>query len=393
MICLEAQYFNLNRILLQATALWPFQQSKLVQFQFITMLTILITAIIYQITAFITSRITSKLILEVLSCTVFFTVLLVHYSSFRINMTSVKSLMEQLHYACKKLTDKNEVAMMQKYGWDAKRYTTALVVLFLSGIPVFLGSQIAISSPDVASSINGSQSRRLRIVTEYFIDQEKCFYLILLHMNAAFFIGILSFIAMGTLVITYLQHICGMFRIACYRIEHAIEINIPKNTNLTRESSISKKLICGINIHREAMKLSERLISKFDTTYFCLTIFTVIALSLNLFQIFQTIASEDSITNVSVPTVSVIALAFYMFFANFFGQNIMDHNNEVYAAAYNIQWYMCPVHIQRLILLLIQRRSKEFHLICGGLFIASFECFATLAKATMSYFTLIYSAR
>jgi len=40
-----------------------------------------------------------------------------------------------------------------------------------------------------------------------------------------------------------------------YRIEHAIEINIPKNTNLTKESSISKKLICGINIHREAMKL------------------------------------------------------------------------------------------------------------------------------------------
>jgi hypothetical protein len=39
---------------------------------------------------------------------------------------------------------------------------------------------------------------------------------------------------------------------------------------------------------------------------------------------------------------------------------------------------MCPVHIQRLILLLIQRRSKEFHLTCGGLFIASFECFATV---------------
>jgi hypothetical protein len=34
--------------------------------------------------------------------------------------------MEQLHYACKKLTDKNEIAMIQKYGWDAKRYTTAL---------------------------------------------------------------------------------------------------------------------------------------------------------------------------------------------------------------------------------------------------------------------------
>jgi len=82
---------------------------------------------------------------------------------------------------------------------------------------------------------------------------------------------------------------------------------------------------------------------------------------------------------------------------------------------------MCPLHVQRLIVLLLQRRAKEFQLTCGGLFIASFECFATvnnnkrskkyitleitnsavknyfqtlqLAKATMSYFTLIHSTR
>jgi len=92
------------------------------------------------------------------------------------------------------------------------------VVLFLSEASVFFGSQIAISS-DVASSINGSRSRELWIVTEYFIDEEKFFYLILLHMNAAFFIGILSLIAIGTFMIAYVQHTCGMFRIAWYELE------------------------------------------------------------------------------------------------------------------------------------------------------------------------------
>ncbi|EZA46607.1 hypothetical protein X777_04208, partial [Ooceraea biroi] len=48
MICLEAQYFNLNRILLQSTALWPFQQSKLVQLQFILISTVLMAAIFCQ---------------------------------------------------------------------------------------------------------------------------------------------------------------------------------------------------------------------------------------------------------------------------------------------------------------------------------------------------------
>jgi len=37
-------------------------------------------------------------------------------------------------------------------------------------------------------------------------------------MNAAIFIGILTFLAMGTLLIAYVQHICGMFKIAWYGI-------------------------------------------------------------------------------------------------------------------------------------------------------------------------------
>jgi hypothetical protein len=65
MICLEAQYFNLNRILLQATALWPFQQSKIVQFQFITILTILVTAIICQVKITFTLLSTGKYVINI----------------------------------------------------------------------------------------------------------------------------------------------------------------------------------------------------------------------------------------------------------------------------------------------------------------------------------------
>jgi len=35
--------------------------------------------------------------------------------------------MKQLHYACAELKDKNEIAIVYKYGYDAKRYTTILI--------------------------------------------------------------------------------------------------------------------------------------------------------------------------------------------------------------------------------------------------------------------------
>ncbi|XP_018361729.1 PREDICTED: uncharacterized protein LOC108760343 [Trachymyrmex cornetzi] len=82
-----------------------------------------------------------------------------------------------------------------------------------------------------------------------------------------------------------------------------------------------------------------------------------------------------------------------MFIGNYVGQNITDHNNQVFVTAYNVQWYKTPLHIQRMILFLLQRRVKEFSLNIGGIYDASIEGFATLIKASISYFTVMYSTR
>jgi len=62
--------------------------------------------------------------------------------------------------------------------------------------------------------MNVTRSRRLPITIEYFIDQEKYFYLILLHIIMAILIGATAMIAIGTMLIAYFQHTCGMFRIS-----------------------------------------------------------------------------------------------------------------------------------------------------------------------------------
>jgi hypothetical protein len=49
---------------------------------------------------------------------------------------------------------------------------------------------------------------------EYFMDQEKYSYLILLHLDAAFCIGGFSLTAFGMFLLNYVIHICGVFTIA-----------------------------------------------------------------------------------------------------------------------------------------------------------------------------------
>jgi len=91
-------------------------------------------------------------------------------------------------------------------------------VLFFGGSFLGIGSQIIIAFSNTISSTNISRLRQVKIPTEYFIDEEKYFYFILLHINIASLVGALAVIAMGTLMIAYLQHTCAMFKIAWYEI-------------------------------------------------------------------------------------------------------------------------------------------------------------------------------
>lgn len=62
--------------------------------------------------------------------------------------------------------------------------------------------------------INQSQPHGTHILTEYFVDEEKFFYLILMHTGAAICIGAMVTVAIGTILLTCLLYVCGMFRIA-----------------------------------------------------------------------------------------------------------------------------------------------------------------------------------
>ncbi|XP_025160178.1 odorant receptor 85f-like [Harpegnathos saltator] len=82
-----------------------------------------------------------------------------------------------------------------------------------------------------------------------------------------------------------------------------------------------------------------------------------------------------------------------MFEANLCGQEVIDHNRNLFHAVYNVYWYITPLSIQKLIILLLQRGNKPFFLNVGGLFIMSLENFAMLLSASISYFTVIYSTQ
>ncbi|XP_025160171.1 odorant receptor 4-like [Harpegnathos saltator] len=230
-------------------------------------------------------------------------------------------------------------------------------------------------------------------MTEYFIDKIKYRYLLWLHMNAAFSIGALTATAAGTMYLGYLYFVCGIFRIASYRIKYAIGINFQQNIDLKKEIIIHKDIIYAVDAHRKAMKFIMVIQSNFEVLLFLLIVSFVICLSLCLYRIFQILSFENNIMGFLLHLAYALCIVLFMFLFNYIGQEIMDHNNHIFHTAYNICWYIAPLHVQKIILLLLQRNTKPFIISFGNIFIATLEHFSSLMSASMSYFTVLYSTQ
>ncbi|XP_050460195.1 odorant receptor 4-like [Cataglyphis hispanica] len=393
MRCIVKHHFQLNRILLLAIGLWPYQQSLLVKFQRILFTGILISSVIFQLTVFLTSDCTLDFVIKILSFVLFFMIFMIKYNSFWINSQAMRNLMEQLQNIYNELKDENEFNIMKKYGNNAKHYTARIIGVLMCSILIAFFVPIWSSILDIVLPMNESRSRSvLLLMTEYFVDQEKYFYLIFLHMYTAMFIGGIVIIGTGTMLIAYLKHACGIFTIASYRIEQAMTVNNLQN-GLQNKIVIHKGIICAVDAHCKAIEFSKSLISSLEGLFFLLIGFNVICLSLNLFEMYQILIYGDAKEEFLIHFVIVIVILLYMFLANYAGQEIIDHNNHIFYTAYNVHWYAAPLHIQKLILFILQRGTKVVSLNVGGLFAASLNCFATLATASVSYFTFIYSTQ
>ncbi|KAF3054227.1 Odorant receptor 305 [Nylanderia fulva] len=393
----KINHFRIHKILLLALGVWPLQQSNFTRFQFIFLSSILTAHVIFQCTVFISQKCTTDLIIKVLSSVVFFTMFMIKYYMFYVNINGMKDLLERLLHVCNELKDENEIAIINKYGCYGVRYTISLLVAFCSiSLVIF-----ALFWPDVLNiilSINESRSHHLIIMTEYFIDQQKYFYFIFLHTIAALIIGATAMVAIGTMFITYLQLVCGMFKIASYRIKRAMSNNILQNMNQLKYIFIYKGLICAVNIHRQAMNLSTVLMFNIETMMLCLTISAVLSVSFNLFRVnlselFQVMSFKENVEELLLPFLFTCSPILYMFLANYNGQIVTNYNEHIFITVYNVKWYIAPLCIQKMVLFLLQRSSKNFNLNVGGLFNGSLENFATLIKASVSYFTVIYSTQ
>ncbi|XP_019697035.1 odorant receptor 49b-like [Harpegnathos saltator] len=392
MVCLRTRYFRVNRLLLLMVGLWPYKQSKITRLQLILFQSILLSLVLFQLSSFLTSKCTAQFAIEVFSGVFPIIGFMIKYNMYSLNFNYVKYLLELIQYTCDELKDKSEVAILEEYGKTGKRYINVLAPIGIIGLLIFLSYPFLMIILDIISPTNKPGSlTQLQFVTEYFVDREKYFYLILLHTNIAYCIGYSALLAVGTMNLTYFQLICGMFKISSYRVKKAMMIYTLEISNTRNQQLVQQNISYGVDMHRKAMWIINVYTSKMEIFYFFLIISGIASCSLNLFRIFQLLSSDINIVKLTFPCITLIVFYIYTIIAMNCAQQITDHNDDMFATAYNVKWYMAPLNIQKTILFMLQKGTKPFHVNLGGIFIASLENCTKLMSISMSYFTVLCS--
>ncbi|XP_039311410.1 uncharacterized protein LOC105197961 isoform X2 [Solenopsis invicta] len=387
------RYYKLNRILLETMGLWPYHYTYVTQLQRTLFITVLITFIIVQLLAFFTNQYTTHLLLQILSFVFPIFINTVQYCLFIVQTDNLKQLLEQIQDDWNSLKDKLEINILDRYACNARFCTKLLIVYCCFGL-LFCGLfQLLPIILDVIAPLNESRPCELIVVTEYFVNKKKYFYITLLHETLGYLVGAAIFCSTSAIVMICILHACALFEIASCRIENAI----PKSTLMIptskREYFLYRKIVYAVIMHQRAIKFVKLMTTSFATLFLILIILGISSLSFNLFQFLQLITLRKNSSQTSTVGILILLHLNYMFITNYGGQELLNHGLKLFKVTYNGLWYIAPLRTQKLLLFIMQKGTINIGLTCGSIFVASLEGFATLANVTVSYFTLIYSMR
>ncbi|KAL6264370.1 hypothetical protein P5V15_004482 [Pogonomyrmex californicus] len=395
MTCAADSYYSINRILLLCVGLWPYQKPAFRHF-LVTFITILlISSVVFQLTTFITTEYSMDLLLKVLAYTIPWMSYLLKYNILCVNKKKMRSLMERVRCDWNELNNALELEIIKKYSTLGRLITLGTILFVYISTFVFIVIQLLSNFIlNIAVATNESHPRQLPAPLECFVDEQKYFTLLLLFIFILALCGLTTMVATETLFMSYTQHACGLFEVANYRIEQALHRVMARNVSSVAEqnSIMCQGIISMIDMHKKAIEFIELSKANFKLAYLFTLPMATLTLSINLYRLSRLLMTKEYHEIITTATF-VLGQFWYLFFCNYVGQEVIDHSGNIFHKTYNVQWYMVPLKVQKLLLFVMQRSMRHCTMMIGGLFIPSLEGFATLTSMSFSYFMVIYSVQ
>ncbi|XP_026828824.1 uncharacterized protein LOC105286028 isoform X3 [Ooceraea biroi] len=340
MVFAGARCFKLHRIMFMIVGLWPYQKTVIWQIQAVFFFGAYSCMLFSQFTPFLTTTCNMDCILKRFSIICITFVFILIYYSFYFNSEAVKQMVEHMHFDWKMFANSDAMKIFEEYLFESYIFAVSLCLLELSGLGI----------------------------------------------------GTWSLLTTGTFLTTVTKHSCATYKIVSYLIHNTVTVHTLQLPIVQRIQYMRRNICLSVYFHRRTMEFCKDIIPSFNMWYFPVVFIGVLSLSCVLFRLYNAIMQFNDLYDILVCNGVLVCYLLYMFMANFLAQSYTDHSVEVLESAYDTLWYVAPLPIQKLFLIM-QNSIRSHKIVVGGLFVASIEGFSTLVTSAVSYFTVMHAMR
>ncbi|XP_050599768.1 odorant receptor 13a-like [Bombus affinis] len=285
------------------------------------------------------------------------------------------------------------------------RQGSKIILYYVSYIYITITAFVLIPTVSLINElINHSEERSLPIEIDYGIDIQEYFYYLFIPLYISMFIVPHVIASCDSTYLLYVHHASALFAIVSYELKtiHIFDtsslINLKdynllekyKNVELSpdEQKKIFKKLLFCIRRHQNAIRYSNLVESFFTKSILAQMFCNVVSLSIGGVE---TVLNLGNTRNVMRFGALALAQAIHIFILCFPGQTLLNHSEEVYAAACEVVWYIFPKRCHNLYMFLLTRTMVFNKITAFKLSVMSMETFLSIIQTAMSYFTVLMS--
>ncbi|XP_011350899.1 uncharacterized protein LOC105287139 isoform X2 [Ooceraea biroi] len=370
------EHYKLNRILLLWLGLWPYDTSFFKKIQIVFFEALFISFVLCQFNVLLVKNCSIVLVMRICMFLFIISCVIINYNAGLLLTHTFKYVFNRIRYDWKILKNQAEFEIIQKYADKTKFYTISFALLGTSGCLGVLSLSFVSPILDVIIPMNVSRSLRLPIVAEYFVDQTRYFYPIMIHIFIVSYVCLMTLVAIIALLIAYVMHNCAIFEIVSYRLEHMFDEKILEMSKDIREHILYERLVHAVYLHRRATDMANIMTNSYANFYMIFLIIGIGSTTFSVFHFFYVLEALNDVIEIITSSAIIVFQFYYIFIANYMGQNIIDISVNLFQTTYNTEWYAAPLWLQKLILFIMQRSSIKSTFTTAGVFDASLEGFA-----------------
>ncbi|XP_057337555.1 odorant receptor 67c-like [Microplitis mediator] len=310
-------------------------------------------------------------------------------------IAQMKELFERMRRDWKLLLNEEEKDSLQYRPTLGYLFSAAYVGIVGTTLMIFITEPIIPRFLNILLRMNETAPRKFALPLEYIIiDREKHYWTILFISNLFCINIIVVIISCDITLITYAQHICGLFAVIGCRLKNTpVDEDLPKGhkrrNNLSNSKNIPyKHLVSCIRGHRRALEFADLLESAYSVSFAL-----IIGVNLPLISItgVQVVTQSNTIDKTLKYLTYAISQMAHLFFECFMSQQLTDMSLEMHESIADVRWYDISVKSQKLLILMTLRSQTPCKLTAAKVMDLSIENFATMLKTCASYLTMLLS--